>query len=113
MKRFFPKIKVISKEMWLSKHMRFFLGCNVLNDVRCLMAFYLPYSKTIFIRKDCYTYRILFHELGHWVIDILKLNGLQKWWDARCLFYYHIMYLVATRNGVLTKKDIKEIRNGK
>lgn len=73
------------------------------------MAWYHPWSNTIFFREDCFTFRVMLHEMGHWFLfisclDYLAGGKLQRWWDRKCFFAWH-MAKVAYRVGVMKKED--------
>ena len=46
-------------------------------------AAYTPHNKTIWLRRDCKRY--IFHELGHWLIDLFTKNPkIHKRYDELC-----------------------------
>ncbi len=108
---FIPWIFLISKETWLSEPDADWdadLKERFTNMKQC-MAWYHPWSNIIFFREDCFTYRILFHELGHWFIHKM-FHGFkfhtpaQAWWDRKCLFVFH-MANMAIKVGIARLTD--------
>jgi len=54
-------------------------------------AAYTPHLKTIWLRKDCKRY--VFHELIHWIIDIIFRNKQHRWqvrWDKVSRFAFRL-----------------------
>lgn len=99
MMKIFPKIKKISKDEWLKN-----------KPLADKLACYHPFSNTIFVREDCFTYGVLLHELGHWMIHQLPVDDkwyqfLNIWWDDRCFFIHHLI-LVALRAKIISFEDL-------
>jgi hypothetical protein len=115
MHRILPVIKVIDKKRWLEEPDDD-LDEDLIFRPSEHGAFYSPCEKTIFIREDCFTLRLIIHEIIHWIFDFLKLwrwvklyRWLNLYWDDLCLFRWHMVHLIL-KNNIGSEEDLIELR---
>lgn len=105
----FPKVMLVPEKVWTAvprdddeEDFLWFLdqagGC---------LAFYYPCANTVFVRNDAFTWRVLLHELGHWIIYkwLHDAWNLQDWWDSHSPFLWHLVS-TAVKCGIMSRKEV-------